>query len=85
MPDKKGDKKPGKVGLHCIGGVIEHLPALTAIGCSTVNSYRRLWGHRLLGARLRRLGLSKTALAVCACRRPVALNIAPLIRRLIPI
>ena len=43
MPDKKGDKKPGKVGLHCIGGVIEHLPALTAIGCSTVNSYRRLW------------------------------------------
>jgi glutamine synthetase len=23
--------------------VIEHLPALTAIGCSTVNSYRRLW------------------------------------------
>ncbi len=22
---------------------MEHLPALTAIGCSTVNSYRRLW------------------------------------------
>ncbi len=34
---------PGPVGLHCIGGVIEHLPALTAIDCSTVNSYRRLW------------------------------------------
>ena len=43
MPDKKSGKKPGKVGLHCIGGVIDHLPALTAIGCSTVNSYRRLW------------------------------------------
>ena len=43
MPDKKSGKKPGKVGLHCIGGVMEHLPALTAIGCSTVNSYRRLW------------------------------------------
>ena len=43
MPDKKSGKKPGKVGLHCIGGVIEHLPALTALGCSTVNSYRRLW------------------------------------------
>ena len=39
----KHPKKPGPVGLHCIGGVIEHLPALTAIGCSTVNSYRRLW------------------------------------------
>ena len=38
-----GEKKPGPVGLHCIGGVIKHLPALTAIGCSTVNSYRRLW------------------------------------------
>ena len=36
-------KKPGPVGLNCIGGVIDHLPALTAIGCSTVNSYRRLW------------------------------------------
>ena len=43
MPDKKSGKKPGKIGLHCIGGVMEHLPALTAIGCSTVNSYRRLW------------------------------------------
>jgi glutamine synthetase len=38
-----GQTKPGPVGLNCIGGVMEHLPALTAIGCSTVNSYRRLW------------------------------------------
>jgi len=35
--------KPGKIGLWCIGGVIENLDALTALGCSTVNSYRRLW------------------------------------------
>ena len=84
MPDKKGDKKPGKVGLHCIGGVIEHLPALTAIGCSTVNSYRRLWTPAF-GRPFTPIGVIKTALAVCACRRPVALNIAPLIRRLIPI
>ena len=34
---------PGPIGLNCIGGVIEHLKALTAIGSSTVNSYRRLW------------------------------------------
>ncbi len=34
---------PGPIGLKCIGGVIEHLGALTAIGSSTVNSYRRLW------------------------------------------
>jgi glutamine synthetase len=38
-----GQSKPGPVGLNCIGGVMDHLPALTAIGCSTVNSYRRLW------------------------------------------
>jgi glutamine synthetase len=44
MPDDAvHPKKPGPVGLHCIGGVIRHLPALTALGCSTVNSYRRLW------------------------------------------
>src|SRR5215469_3492447 len=35
-----GQTKPGPIGLNCIGGVMEHLPALTAIGCSTVNSYR---------------------------------------------
>lgn len=33
---------PDQVGLHCIGGMMEHLPALTALGASTVNSYRRL-------------------------------------------
>jgi len=38
-----GETKPGPVGLYCIGGIMQHLPALTAIGCSTVNSYRRLW------------------------------------------
>jgi glutamine synthetase len=44
MPDDAvHPKKPGPIGLNCIGGVIGHLPALTALGCSTVNSYRRLW------------------------------------------
>jgi len=38
-----GETKPGPVGLHCIGGILRHLGALTAIGASTVNSYRRLW------------------------------------------
>ena len=58
MPDPKLDeRKPGPIGLQCIGGVIEHLGALTAIGSSTVNSYRRLWDTGLLGAGVRRLGL----------------------------
>ena len=43
MPDTKDPQMPGKVGLQAIGGVVKHLNALTAIGCSTVNSYRRLW------------------------------------------
>ena len=44
MPDPKIDeRKPGPIGLQCIGGVMQHLQALTAIGSPTVNSYRRLW------------------------------------------
>ena len=37
-----GEWLPDTIGLQCIGGLIEHLPALTAIGSSTVNSYRRM-------------------------------------------
>ena len=44
LPDQARDpRKPGPIGLNCIGGVIEHLGAMTAIGSPTVNSYRRLW------------------------------------------
>ena len=43
MPDDDDPQMPGKAGLVAIGGIVHHLQALTAIGCSTVNSYRRLW------------------------------------------
>jgi glutamine synthetase len=43
MPDTDDPQMPGKVGLQVVGGIVKHLGALTAIGCSTVNSYRRLW------------------------------------------
>ena len=43
MPDTDDVQMPGKIGLQAIAGVMEHLDALTALGCSTVNSYRRLW------------------------------------------
>lgn len=33
---------PGKVGVQAAGGIVKHLQALTALGCPTVNSYRRL-------------------------------------------
>ncbi len=43
MPDGEDQQMPGKVGKQVIAGIVDHLYALTAIGCSTVNSYRRLW------------------------------------------
>lgn len=44
MPDPSIDAhKPGPIGLKSIGGVLKNIRALTAIGSSTVNSYRRLW------------------------------------------
>ena len=43
MPDTADVQLPGKVGLQVVGGIVKHLGALTAIGASTVNSYRRLW------------------------------------------
>ena len=39
----QGEEKPGPTGLNCVAGVMEHVKALTALGSSTVNSYRRLW------------------------------------------
>ena len=43
MPEEEDIRtRPGPVGRKAIAGIREHLPALTAIGCPTVNSYRRL-------------------------------------------
>lgn len=43
MPDGDDPQMPGPIGLKAIGGIVGHLSALTSIGSSTVNSYRRLW------------------------------------------
>jgi glutamine synthetase len=43
LPDTDDPQKPGQLGLWAIGGILEHLSALTAITASTINSYRRLW------------------------------------------
>lgn len=43
MPDGDDPQMPGAIGQLAIGGMVKHLDALTAIGCPTVNSYRRLW------------------------------------------
>lgn len=41
--DADGGLELTEVTRHSMGGMLKHLPALTAIGSSTVNSYRRLW------------------------------------------
>jgi glutamine synthetase len=43
MPETEDAQKPGQIGLYAIGGILAHQPALTALTCSTINSYRRLW------------------------------------------
>lgn len=43
MPEGDDLQMPGPIGMKAIGGIIEHLSALTCIGSPTVNSYRRLW------------------------------------------
>ncbi|MBE9555741.1 MAG: glutamine synthetase [Proteobacteria bacterium] len=40
--DPDGANGLSDIGRHAVGGILEHLGALTAIACSTVNSYRRL-------------------------------------------
>ena len=39
-----------KLAYHFIGGVLAHLPALTALTCGSVNSYRRLTPQSWAGA-----------------------------------
>ncbi len=43
MPEGDDPQMPGAVGMKAIGGILEHLRALTCITSPTVNSYRRLW------------------------------------------
>jgi glutamine synthetase len=45
MHDAKGRYGVSAIGYHFIAGVLEHLPALLALTCPSVNSYRRLQPH----------------------------------------
>ena len=42
LPEGEDPRLPGKIGLYAMGGLLEHQTGLTVLGCSTVNSYRRL-------------------------------------------
>ncbi len=43
MPEGDDPQMPGPVGMKAIGGILEHVRALTCLTSPTVNSYRRLW------------------------------------------
>ena len=43
MPEGEDPQTPGKIGMMAIGGILEHIRALTCLTSPTVNSYRRLW------------------------------------------
>ncbi len=43
LPEGDDPQLPGPVGMKAIGGILEHVRALTCITSPTVNSYRRLW------------------------------------------
>ena len=45
MHDPRGRYGVSALGYHFIAGILEHLPALLALTCPTVNSYRRLQPH----------------------------------------
>ena len=45
MHDPRGRYGVSALGYHFIAGVLEHLPALLALTCASVNSYRRLQPH----------------------------------------
>jgi glutamine synthetase len=45
MYDEKDRYSVSRLGYHFIAGVLEHLPALLALTCPSVNSYRRLQPH----------------------------------------
>ncbi len=43
MPAGDNPQLPGPIGMQAIGGILEHVRALTCLTSPTVNSYRRLW------------------------------------------
>ncbi len=43
LPEGDNPRMPSQLGLNAIGGILEHLRALTCITAPTVNSYRRFW------------------------------------------
>src|SRR5258706_12000358 len=47
LPDTDNPRLPSKLGLNAIGGILDHLGALTCIPPPTVNSYRRFLGTRV--------------------------------------
>jgi glutamine synthetase len=62
--DEKETWKPAEIGRHALGGLLEHLSGMTAIACSTINSYRRLNDTGLWAPLAKSWGLQNRSCAV---------------------
>ena len=80
LPEGDNPRMPSQLGLNAIGGILEHLRALTCITAPTVNSYRRFW-EQGSGRRCSPTGATRTARRPCASPRPTASSTARSTRR----
>ena len=59
MPDTDDPQMPGKVGLQCVGGIVNHLGALTRTRLLYSELIPPSLGYGILGAGFCGLGLSE--------------------------
>ena len=72
LPEGDNPRVPGKVGLHSIGGVLEHLSALTVHHLADRELLPPVLGRRVLGPDLRGLGVPEPDRPPCGSPRPAA-------------
>ena len=86
MPETDDQQKPSQIGLYAIGGILEHLGALTARHRVDRQLVPPALGHGLLGAGLRRLGLPEPHdRAACLGARPLRVPLGRLRRQPVPL
>ena len=76
LPDGDNPRMPGKIGLHAIGGVLEHLRRAHVHHRADGELVPAVLGRRVLGADLRRLGLPEPDHRPAHLARPGATSTA---------
>ena len=81
MPDGDNPRMPGKIGLHAIGGVLEHLRRADLHHRADGELLPAVLGRRVLGAGVRRLGLPEPDHGAADLARPGGSSTARWTRR----